>query len=83
MSRKPRAATGLGASIREARNLVGWSQTVLSEKAGLSRPTIARVELGNDVSTATLAKVAAALDLTIALSATRQGSSPSTNVGGS
>lgn len=68
MSRTPRAATGLGTSIREARNLLGWSQTLLSEKAGLSRPTIARVELGNDVSTASLSKVAAALGMRVEIS---------------
>lgn len=54
--------------LREARLEHGWSQNVLAEKAGVSRPTVARVELGNDVSTATLAKVAAALGLTIRLS---------------
>lgn len=67
MSRQPRAAVGLGTRIREARNMLGWSPTVLSEKAGLSRPTIARVELGNDISTATLVKVAAALGMRVDL----------------
>ncbi|TFD65587.1 helix-turn-helix transcriptional regulator [Cryobacterium sp. Hb1] len=67
MSRTPRAANGLGTRIREARALLGWSQTVLSEKAGLSRPTIARVELGNDVSLVTLVRVAAALGMRIEL----------------
>jgi len=33
--------------IRAARGLLGWSQTRLAEKAGLSLPTIKRLETGN------------------------------------
>lgn len=58
---------GFGAVIREARKRHGWSQTELAEKAGVSRPTIARVEANNDVTTATIAKIAHALDLTLEL----------------
>ena len=58
---------GFGDVIREARKRHGWSQAELGEKAGLSRPTIARVEANNDVTTATIAKVALALGLTLEL----------------
>jgi transcriptional regulator with XRE-family HTH domain len=56
-----------GAIIREARKERGWSQTELGEQSGLSRPTIARVESDSDVTTATLAKIAEALGLTLEL----------------
>ncbi|MDT0157241.1 helix-turn-helix transcriptional regulator [Microbacterium sp. ARD32] len=57
-----------GDDIRDARNARGWTQETLAEKASVSRPTIARVERGDDVSTANLAKVAGALGLQITLS---------------
>jgi transcriptional regulator with XRE-family HTH domain len=59
--------TRFGAIIREARKERGWSQTELGEQSGVSRPTIARVESDNDVTTATLAKIAQALGLTLEL----------------
>jgi transcriptional regulator with XRE-family HTH domain len=58
---------GFGDVIREARKRQGWSQGELGEKAGVSRPTIARVEANNDVTTATIAKVAEALGLKLEL----------------
>lgn len=58
---------GFGEIIREARGKHGWSQTELGEKSGLSRPTIARVEAGGDVTTATIAKIAQALGLKLEL----------------
>ena len=58
---------GLASVIREARTSRDWSQTELAERAGISRPSIARIEAGHDVSMATLAKVGAALGLTLAL----------------
>lgn len=51
--------------VREARVARGWSQEDLAEEAGLSRPSIARIERGDDVSTATLSKIAIVLGLTI------------------
>jgi transcriptional regulator with XRE-family HTH domain len=60
-----RMSSSLGNAIRDARNQRGWSQVTLGERSGVSRPTIARVEAGGDVSTATLEKVVAALGLTI------------------
>lgn len=57
----------LGDEIRTARLEHQWSQQRLAEAAGVSRPTVARVEGGEDVSTATLAKVADALGMRLAL----------------
>lgn len=57
----------LGGQIKDARNQQGLTQTELAAKAGVSRPTVARVESGDDVSTATLEKVAAALGLKVEL----------------
>lgn len=51
--------------IRDARTARGWSQEDLAAQAGLSRPSIARIERGDDVSTATLSKVAVVLGLVI------------------
>ncbi|MFD3934478.1 helix-turn-helix domain-containing protein [Streptomyces sp. NPDC058611] len=56
-----------GDTIRGARKKHGWSQAELGEKSGVSRPTIARVEANNDVTTATIAKIARALGLTLEL----------------
>lgn len=56
-----------GGVIREARKKQGWSQAELGVKSGLSRPTIARIEANNDVTTATIAKVAQALGLKLEL----------------
>lgn len=61
---------GFGGIIRDARKQQGCSQAELAEKAGLSRPTIARIEAGNDVTTATIAKVAQVLDLKLELKRT-------------
>ncbi|MDR7375278.1 helix-turn-helix domain-containing protein [Kocuria rhizophila] len=52
-----------GDIVREARKKQGWSQGKLGERAGLSRPTIARVEANSDVTTATIVKIAQALGL--------------------
>lgn len=56
-----------GDVIREARKKAGWSQVELGGRAGVSRPTIARVEANNDVTTATIAKIAQALGLKLEL----------------
>lgn len=61
MSREPNPARGVGQDIRVARRALGWSQTELANRAQVSRPTIARVETGVNVSTGTLEKVAKAL----------------------
>lgn len=51
--------------IRTVRHGAGLSQHELAERAGVSRPSVARVEAGEDVSTATLLKVTGALGLAI------------------
>jgi transcriptional regulator with XRE-family HTH domain len=58
---------GFGDVVREARKKQGWSQAELGEKAGVSRPTVARVEANNDVTTATIAKLAQVLGLKLEL----------------
>jgi HTH-type transcriptional regulator/antitoxin HipB len=58
-----------GDAVRDARRERGWSQTQLGDEAGVSRPTIARIERGDDVSVATLAKVTAAVGLTVRIEA--------------
>lgn len=65
MNEKSHTSVSLAETIREARRQRGWSQETLAEQARVSRPTIARVEAGNDISTATLSKVAEALGLTL------------------
>ncbi|WP_442576094.1 helix-turn-helix domain-containing protein [Microbacterium sp. F51-2R] len=67
MSRTPNPSKGVGAQIRDARESRGWTQQVLAEKANVSRPTIARVETGNNISTRTLERVAHALGLNLDL----------------
>lgn len=57
------AMTRIARIVRESRDAHGWSQMDLAERAGVSRPSIARIEGGEDVSTATLVKVAQAIGL--------------------
>lgn len=57
----------LGQIIRSTRKERGWSQNDLATHAGVSRPSIARIEGGDDVSTATLDKVAEVLGLQLNL----------------
>ncbi|MCQ9335029.1 helix-turn-helix domain-containing protein [Corynebacterium phoceense] len=61
MSREPNLACGLGRDVRAARRERGWSQSELANRAHVSRPTIARVETGVNISTGTLEKIAKAL----------------------
>ncbi len=58
---------GFGDIIRDARKKQGWSQGELGEEAGVSRPTVARIEANHDVTTATITKVAQALGLKLEL----------------
>ncbi|WP_417373692.1 helix-turn-helix domain-containing protein [Glutamicibacter protophormiae] len=53
--------------IRAARTARGWSQTHLAEAACVSRPTVARIERGDDMNTATLASVCEVLGLEISV----------------
>lgn len=60
--------------IRATRDVHGWSQEVLADRSGVSRPSVARIEAGEDVSTATLSKVAGALGLKLRLANTDEAS---------
>jgi transcriptional regulator with XRE-family HTH domain len=52
----------LGRDIRKEREARGWSQTELAVRAGVSLPTVTRVESGKKASATTLEALAAALD---------------------
>ncbi|WP_099332492.1 helix-turn-helix domain-containing protein [Actinomyces minihominis] len=54
-------------TIRQARKRRGWSQWTLAKQAGLSRPTVARIETGKFVNTSSLTKIAKALDLSVSM----------------
>lgn len=69
MSRTPIPAEGVGVEIRAARIKLGWTQHRLAEEAKVSRPTIARVEGGGNISTGTLKKIANALGKHLSLEA--------------
>ena len=60
-------SAAFGQAVRAARKARGWSQTELGQRAGVSRPTVARIEKGQDGHTTMLDKVAAALDLTVSI----------------
>lgn len=51
--------------VNKARQAAGWSQNELADRAGVSRPSVVRVERGDDVNTATLGKIADVLGLTV------------------
>ena len=57
----------IGQQIRNARDKQGLTQVELAARAGVSRPTVARVELGAAISIATLEKIADALGLDVGL----------------
>lgn len=57
----------IGSVFRTERQTRGWSQATLAEKAGVSRPTVARIEGGQDISATSLTKLAGALELELAL----------------
>ncbi|KAB1646203.1 helix-turn-helix transcriptional regulator [Pseudoclavibacter sp. CFCC 14310] len=57
----------IGQQIREARDERGLTQTELAAQAGVSRPTVARVELGVAISVATLSRLADVLGMEVSL----------------
>lgn len=65
MSRPPAEAKGFGKRVQTTRLERGWSQDELAEQADLSRPTVSRVERGEDPSMRTARKLAMALDLSV------------------
>lgn len=69
MTDPPMSLASAGDAVRDARRERRWSQTQLGQEAGVSRPTIARIERGDDVSVATLAKVTAAVGLAVKIEA--------------
>ncbi len=59
-----RTPKSIGSRIRSARKKLGWSQTVLGEKAGFRQETISLIEAGNPATRLdTLLTVLAVLDL--------------------
>ncbi|MFO6504500.1 helix-turn-helix transcriptional regulator [Corynebacterium freneyi] len=72
MTREEGSMPDIAQRIREARHARRWSQNDLAEAAHVSRPSIARIEAGEDVSTATLSKVADALGLALRLATTEE-----------
>ena len=63
-----RLALDVGEKIRDARDATGLSQRDLAARMGTSQAAVARLEAGGVGATlTTLQKVAAALDLTIAI----------------
>lgn len=60
-------AAAFGAAVRAARKGRGWSQTELGQRAVVSRPTVARIEQGQDGHTAVLSKLANALGLELSV----------------
>ena len=55
-------------TLKVAREEHGWSQGELAARAGVSRPTIARLETGRHVGLASLERVAAVRDRNLTVS---------------
>ena len=64
MTGSQQTSAAFGQAARKER---GWSQTELGRRAGVSRPTVARIEKGHDGHTTMLDRVAAALGLTVSI----------------
>lgn len=65
MGKPPGEARGFGKVVQTTRLECGWSQSELAAQAGVSRPTVSRIELGDEPSMRTARKLAAALGLAI------------------
>lgn len=57
--------TEIAQRVREARLAAQMSQGELAARADVSRPSVVRVERGDDVNTATLGKIVATLGLVL------------------
>lgn len=73
MGARDRLGGRVGAQIAHARREQGWTQIQLAEVAGVSRPTVARIEAGQQVGLAILVKVAEVLGLQVQVSVQRVG----------
>lgn len=70
MSQLARNPEQLGNLIRRARRRLGWSQTVLGEKAGVRQETVSLVENGHAAARLdTILALLAALDLDLQVEA--------------
>lgn len=59
---EPSRPDELAAQVKEYRGVLGWSQQELAQRAGCSRPTIARLEGGRVILSLTMTKVIDALN---------------------
>ncbi len=59
------ADAGIGTALRKAREKIGRSQEDVAMSAGMSAASISHIELGSDMKTSTLLRVAAAADLEV------------------
>ena len=59
---EPSRPDELAAQVKEYRSVLGWSQQELAQRAGCSRPTIARLEGGRVILSLTMTKVIDALN---------------------
>lgn len=67
MTDQKAAMIEIATRIHDARIAAGWSQNELADRARVSRPSVVRVERGDDVNTATLGKIAEVLGLSLGL----------------
>lgn len=61
------AMSEIAQQVRAARTGLRLTQGMLAAKAGVSRPSVARLEASEDVSTDTLSKISEALGLKLTL----------------
>lgn len=66
---EPSRPDELAAQVKEYRSVLGWSQQELADRAGCSRPTIARLEAGRVILSLTMNKVIDALNEGLAAAA--------------
>lgn len=63
----PEATTTIASLVKGARVRHDLSQHALARLAGVSRPTVARLELGQDISMVKLGRIAGALGMRVTL----------------
>lgn len=74
---EPSRPDELAAQVKEYRSVLGWSQQELADRAGCSRPTIARLEAGRVILSLTMNKVIDALNEGLADAARASAHTPS------